>query len=322
VLEVFGPVPSRRLGKSLGINNIPPKHCTYACIYCQLGKALHMTTTRTTFFSPADFVEAVRLKLDQIIESGEQLDYLTIVPDGEPTLDSNLGELIGRLKTFSLPIAVISNGTLVWDKDVQDALLLADWVSLKVDAISEQLWRRIDRPHKLLDHGRILDGMRQFSERWHALGVAHQLMTETMLVEGENTHEDELKKLSSWIGLLYPSCAYLSIPTRPPAVSSVRPANESSLARAYALYSKHVAKVEYLIGYEGNAFSNSGDSREDVLSITAVHPMREDAVKSLLERNGGDFSIIEQLVTERLVSVSQYGGETFYVRDFTHTRKN
>jgi wyosine [tRNA(Phe)-imidazoG37] synthetase (radical SAM superfamily) len=281
-----------------------------------------MTTTRTTFFSPADFVEAVRLKLDQIIESGEQLDYLTIVPDGEPTLDSNLGELIGRLKTFSLPIAVISNGTLVWDKDVQDALLLADWVSLKVDAISEQLWRRIDRPHKLLDHGRILDGMRQFSERWHALGVAHQLMTETMLVEGENTHEDELKKLSSWIGLLYPSCAYLSIPTRPPAVSSVRPANESSLARAYALYSKHVAKVEYLIGYEGNAFSNSGDSREDVLSITAVHPMREDAVKSLLERNGGDFSIIEQLVTERLVSVSQYGGETFYVRDFTHTRKN
>jgi wyosine [tRNA(Phe)-imidazoG37] synthetase (radical SAM superfamily) len=279
-----------------------------------------MSTTRTAFFSPVDLVEAVRLKLDQIKESGEHLDYLTIVPDGEPTLDSNLGELIGRLKTFSLPIAVITNGTLIWDKDVQDALLLADWVSLKVDAISDQLWRRIDRPHKLLDHGKILGGMRRFSERWHALGGAHQLMTETMLVEGENTHEDELKRLSSWIGLLHPSCAYLSIPTRPPSVSSVRPANESSLARAYALYSNHVAKVEYLIGYEGNAFSNSGDSREDVLSITAVHPMREDAVKSLLERNGGDFSVIEQLVTERLVSVSHYGGETFYVRDLTHAR--
>lgn len=321
MLEVFGPVPSRRLGQSLGINNIPPKHCSYACIYCQLGKALHMTTTRTAFFLPVDLAKAVRLKLDQIKESGERLDYLTIVPDGEPTLDNNLGELIERLKEFSIPIAVISNGTLLWDKDVQDALLLADWVSLKVDAISDHLWKRIDRPHKLLDHDRILEGMRQFSVRWHALGGTHQLMTETMLLEGENTHEDELKNLSTYIRSLYPSCAYLSIPTRPPALSSVRPANESSLARAYAIYSNHIAEVEYLIGYEGTAFSNSGDSREDILSITAVHPMREDAMKLLLERNGSDFSIVEQLVTEQLVSISEYGGETFYVRDFSHTRK-
>ena len=140
MLEIFGPVPSRRLGHSLGINNIPPKHCSYSCIYCQLGSALHMSVQTETFFPPKNLADAVERKLEEVNDSGATVDYLTIVPDGEPTLDRNLGELIMLLKRFPVPVAIISNGTLVVQDDVHDALLLADWVSLKVDAITEKVW--------------------------------------------------------------------------------------------------------------------------------------------------------------------------------------
>jgi wyosine [tRNA(Phe)-imidazoG37] synthetase (radical SAM superfamily) len=100
----------------------------------------------------------------------------------------------------------------------------------------------------------------------------------------------------------------------------VIPASESSLARAYAIFSEKIASVEYLIGYEGNAFSNSGDSREDLLSITAVHPMRKDAVDAILAKNGSDRSILESLIKENMIRVSHYSGQTFYVRDFSHKR--
>lgn len=319
MLQVFGPVPSRRLGQSLGINNIPPKHCTYSCIYCQLGKALHMSTTRQRFFDPKNLAEAVGVKLGQVRDDGGHIDYLTIVPDGEPTLDVNLGELIIRIKGFGVPVAVITNSTLLWEKNVQEALLNADWVSVKVDAITDRVWRRIDRPHKKLSHETILDGLQRFS-RLYRENSDHQLMTETMLIEGINTQTEELCDLAKWIGGIRPTRSYLSIPTRPPACSSVIPASEESLARAYSIYSEEISSVEYLIGYEGNAFSNSGNSREDLLSITAVHPMRQDAVETLLARNGSDYSVVFSLIDEQLILASSYGGQTFYVRDFSHRR--
>lgn len=317
MLEIFGPVPSRRLGQSLGINNIPPKHCTYACIYCQLGTALHMSTERRDFFSPTHIADAVKEKLEQTKRKGEHLDYLTIVPDGEPTLDKNLKELILRLKEFSIPVAVITNGTLLWHEEVQDALIEATWVSVKVDAISTDIWKKIDRPHKNLNHDVILAGLQQFAHRFKE-NPDHLLMSESMLVEGVNTNRDELERMATFIGSLDPHCAYLSIPTRPPALKWVEKASETSLTKAYSIFKKEINVVEYLIGYEGNEFSNSGDSSQDLLSITAVHPMRDDAVKELLQHNGSDYSIIDTLIQKKLISATHYEGHTFYVRDFSH----
>lgn len=319
MLEIFGPVPSRRLGQSLGINTIPPKHCTYACIYCQLGNALHMSTQIREFLSPKELSEAVKQRLEEVKREGKRVDYLTIVPDGEPTLDKNLKELILRLKEFLISVAVITNGTLVGRQEVREALLEADWVSVKVDAISLDIWKRIDRPHKDLDLEVIKSGLLHFASQYKERPT-HLLMTESMLVEGVNTSSEELERMAKFINSLSPNRAYLSIPTRPPAISSVMPASEESLTRAYAIYSTYIDKVEYLIGYEGNEFSNSGDSRKDLLSITAVHPMRDDAVKELLQRNGDDYSIVTSLVDEKLIIPSTYGGHTFYVRDFSHHR--
>jgi len=315
-LEIFGPVPSRRLGQSLGINNIPPKHCTYACVYCQLGKALSMHTERQSFYTPSKLFEAVKERLAMEQDQGRIVDYLTIVPDGEPTLDIHLGELITLLQSLSVPIAVITNASLIHLQDVQDALILADWVSVKVDAITDEVWKRIDRPHKQVIHDELLEGLLQFSARYNAESH-HVLMTETMLIEGVNTGEQELRAISQFIAKLQPDTAYLSVPTRPPAESWVFPASEDSLARAYAILTEWVHSVEYLIGYEGNSFSNSGDSIADLLSITSVHPMRADAVEALLLRNGDDISVIHQLVEKGLISVSEYSGSTYYVRSFS-----
>ena len=144
----FGPVPSRRLGRSLGINNIPPKVCTYSCAYCQLGRTIKMQVDRQPFYNPRKILMSVQDKVEKAREAGEPITYLTFVPDGEPTLDINLGREIELLKPLHLPIAVISNASLVWRPEVAAALAMADWVSLKVDTVDEQAWRRLNRPHR------------------------------------------------------------------------------------------------------------------------------------------------------------------------------
>ncbi|MDX2437439.1 MAG: radical SAM protein, partial [Acidobacteriota bacterium] len=172
----FGPVPSRRLGQSLGINNIPPKICSYACIYCQLGRTLTMQTERTNFYDPERILEEVRTRVEEVRVAGESVDYLCFVPDGEPTLDLRLGREIELVRELGIKIAVITNSSLIWRKDVREELALADWVSLKVDAVREDVWRRIDRPHGQLRLSQILDGALALSGSFTG-----QLVTETML---------------------------------------------------------------------------------------------------------------------------------------------
>jgi wyosine [tRNA(Phe)-imidazoG37] synthetase (radical SAM superfamily) len=305
----FGPVPSRRLGRSLGINNIPPKICTYSCVYCQVGRTLDMRTERETFYGPEAVHAAVSRKLEEARLSAEPVDVLTFVPDGEPTLDRDLGREIERLRELGVRVAVITNASLIWRKDVRDDLMGADWVSLKVDSIREEIWRRINRPHRNLRLTEILDGALDFSESYEG-----ELVTETMLVQGLNDGDDECRELSEFLARLSPARAYLSVPTRPPAETWVRPPDEGTVNRLYQILSGQVDDVEYLIGYEGNAFASTGDIREDLLSITSVHPMREDAVEAFLERAKAGWSTVGELLRQgRLVRV-EYDGKAFYLR--------
>ncbi|MBN1873400.1 MAG: radical SAM protein [Anaerolineae bacterium] len=313
----FGPVPSRRLGRSLGINNIPPKICTYSCVYCQVGRTYQMQVERQAFYSPELLFQAVQAQIDKASKTGEKIDYLTFVPDGEPTLDVNLGHSITKLKSLDIPIAVITNNSLIWHEEVRAALARADWVSLKVDAAEEEIWRRIDRPHRSLKLARILEGALAFAQTYRG-----KLVTETMLVDGINDGEAHIHPTADVIGALRPDVAYLAIPTRPPAEPQIRPANEISLNRAYQIFCERMGTspdpvpVEYLIGYEGNTFAFTGDAAGDLLSVTAVHPMRQDAVQSLLARAGADWKVVDALIAQgQMVSVA-YEGQTFYVRKF------
>jgi len=152
----FGPVPSRRLGRSLGINNIPAKICTYSCGYCQVGRTLQMQVQRCSFYSPQDICDEVRQMVKSSSDQALPIDYLSFVPDGEPTLDINLGREIDMLRSLGRKIAVITNASLIWDETVREDLARADWVSVKVDAVDEPLWRRVDRPHRALQLEAIL----------------------------------------------------------------------------------------------------------------------------------------------------------------------
>jgi wyosine [tRNA(Phe)-imidazoG37] synthetase (radical SAM superfamily) len=305
----FGPVPSRRLGRSLGINNIPPKICTYACVYCQLGRTIKMQNKRQAFYDPEEILGVVRDKVTNTLDQDEAIDYLTFVPDGEPTLDVNLGVEILALRELGIRIAVISNASLIWREDVRAELIGADWVSLKVDAVRLPTWRRIDRPHGSLTLQAILDGMRIFAKDFKG-----NLVTETMLVKGVNDSEQDLVEIAEFLGQVQPAAAYLSIPTRPPAEDWVQAAQEGSINLAYQLVGERVNRVELLLGYEGNAFSSTGDAEEDILSITAVHPMREDAVMQLLSKSGSNWDLITQLIHQGKLVELQHLGRRYYLR--------
>ncbi len=308
----FGPVPSRRLGKSLGINNIPAKVCTYSCVYCQVGPAARMQSDRCFFYEPENIFQDIQRRLIQTKEVSERVDYLTFVPDGEPTLDMNLGKEIILLKALEVPVGVITNSSLLWRDDVREELGKADWVSLKIDSVRDDLWRQINRPHKAIRLSLILDGILAFAKDF-----AGTLVTETMLVRGLNDNDDCMKEVADFLHRLQPCQAYLSIPTRPPAEKWVRGPDEEALNRAYHLLADKVKRVEYLIGYEGNAFAFSGDVEKDLLSITAVHPMREEAIRVLLSRAGSSWEVIDRLVVQGDLTETKYDGHTFYLRRFT-----
>ena len=248
----FGPVPSRRLGQSLGINNVPAKSCTYSCIYCQIGKTLAITTKRRPFYTSKAIFSEVKRKVNEGRLRNERADYLTFVSDGEPTLDVNLGREISLLKNIGIPIAVLTNASLMWCSDVKEDLLGADLVSLKVDAVSEGSWREINRPHKNLRLDSILEGIRDFANDFEGA-----LISETMLID-RTDYRNEFEKIADFLGHLKRlDKAYIAIPTRPPTEKWVRPAKEEILNVAFQAFSNKLGqnRVEYLTGYEGNAFA-------------------------------------------------------------------
>jgi wyosine [tRNA(Phe)-imidazoG37] synthetase (radical SAM superfamily) len=306
---IYGPVPSRRLGHSLGINNIPPKICSYSCVYCQLGNTIDMQVERQTFYDPKKMAQATKEKIRQIKEKGHPIDYLAFVPDGEPTLDAKLGSEINLLKSLDIKIAVITNASLLWREDVRHDLQKADWVSLKVDTVSEKIWRAMNRPQKSLSLRIILDGMITFANTFKG-----ELTTESMLIQEINDNDEELEKIASFLAQLKPTKSYLAIPIRPPAKRTITAASEHTLNRAYQIFSKRLSEVEYLINYEGNAFAITGNVENDLLSITSVHPMREEAVIELLKKADTDRGVIEKLISDNSLLEVEYQSKKFYMR--------
>ena len=248
------------------------------------------TTKRQPFYTPKVIFNEVKRKLEEANVRDERSDYLTFVPDGEPTLDVNLGDQISLLRRIGIPMAVLTNASMVFCNDVREDLLSADLVSLKVDAVSEGLWRRVNRPHHALNLSAILNGITKFVRDFKGTVVS-----ETMLMDGID-YGNEFDKVAEFLKHLKRlDKAYIAIPTRPPAERWVRPAKEEKINVAFQAFSSKLGpnRVEYLIGYEGNAFAFTGKVEEDLLSITAVHPMRREAVNELLRKAGADWSVIE-----------------------------
>ncbi|MGQ1948779.1 radical SAM protein [Geofilum sp. OHC36d9] len=307
----FGPVPSRRLGLSLGINNIVShKICSYGCVYCQIGETHNQTTQRRVFYEPEVLLENVEDHLKKL-DSAHQPDYLTFVANGEPTLDKNLGTEIKMLKQLGIPVAVITNASILPNPVVRDNLMEADWVSLKIDSVNEEVWRQINRPPSAMSLSDILTAITDFSTTFKG-----KLHTETMLVKGLNDSTKLWQENASYIASLNPETAFLSIPIRPPAEAKVQAVTAEQLAVAWQIYHAAGISVELLAGFEGTNTGYTGNAFEDILNITAVHPMRQDTMTELLSKDKSDFSVVQSLVTLGLIKAMNYNNKTYYVRRY------
>ncbi len=271
---VFGPVPSRRLGQSLGVSPIPPKTCNYSCIYCQLGKTIRFQNTREMFFPPEEIIAELR---QAIGEEGRRFDFVTFVGEGEPTLYLGLGEVIRAVKGMTpAPVAVITNGALLWDEEVAEGLADVDVVMPTFDAPDEKLWRFINRPHPSLRFEDIFRGMVEFRRRMRG-----EMWLEVMLMEGINDGEDVLIRMREMIDEIAPHKIFVGTPIRPPAEPWVKPLSQEKLRRAAEL----LGGIPLGAREEG-AFYIEGELEDGIVSIVKRHPLRMEVFEELCRERG------------------------------------
>ncbi|MHC4158106.1 MAG: radical SAM protein [Planctomycetota bacterium] len=257
---LYGPVPSRRLGRSLGVDIVPFKVCTLDCVYCQLGKTTETTIERKDYFP----VDAVLAELKEKLAQGVEADFIAISGSGEPTLNSRLGELVDGIKKITdIPVAILTNGTLLCRQDVRADCARADVVLPSLDAGDEQTFRRINRPHPGLSIEKLIDGLCTFGDEF-----VGQLWLEVLLIEGFNTNTDQIDKIKDAIKRIRPDKIHLNTPVRPaaePGVERLGPEKLQAIAEQFG------DKCEPVVDFLPRHYAGAGQSKEeDVLKKPAA----------------------------------------------------
>jgi len=213
-MHIYGPVPSRRLGFSLGIDIIPYKTCTLNCIYCQLGLTTKKTIKRKEYFSRKKIISQIK----DVLSSEQRIDYITFSGSGEPTLNSSIGKLIREIKKItSIPVSVLTNSSLLSRKNVRKDLLAADLVVPSLDAVTQEVFIKTNRPHPSLKAEEIMEGLKEFH-----LEFKGKIWLEIMLVKGINDSSSHIVKLKKTISDIKPDRIQLNTVIRPPAEKSAR----------------------------------------------------------------------------------------------------
>jgi wyosine [tRNA(Phe)-imidazoG37] synthetase (radical SAM superfamily) len=298
-MHVYGPVPSRRLGRSLGVSPIPPKTCSYTCVYCQLGRTNHLRIERKSFYPREDI-------LAEIVARGQETnpDCLTFVGDGEPTLSSDLGWLIDQSnEKLHLPTAVITNGSLLFREDVRHDLRGANVVVPTLDAGSEKVFRAVNRPHRNITFDSMLQGLISFRQEYTG-----QLWLEVMLVKGLNDTKEELISIRSAIDKIEPDRVYILTPIRPPAESWVKQSDPEAILRAQEIIGQATAIAGLESGEFG--FKEFRDAKQAILEIGSRHPLRMSQAREI-ETEFSEPKLIEQMLDEDLLVKVEYSGEVY-----------
>ena len=271
---VFGPVPSRRLGRSLGIDTVPLKTCNWNCVYCQLGHTVPVVCQRRAWFPVADILEEVRRVLDSSV--ADSIDWITFVGSGEGTLHSGIGALIREVRQFSkIPVAVITNGSLLYRPEVREELAAAQAVLPTLDAGEPKLYRRVNRAHPSLPFEQHVRGLRDFSRMFTG-----KLWLEVMMVRGLNDTEAALKQLVTVLDGIDVDEIHLTTPTRPPAEMWVEPTDREGLMRAQSILGPRARPTRDL---PQDVQASAGvDACESIINVVARHPMRKNQLCRLL----------------------------------------
>jgi wyosine [tRNA(Phe)-imidazoG37] synthetase (radical SAM superfamily) len=235
---LFGPVPSRRLGQSLGVDIVPRKVCTLDCVYCQVGRSTEITIERKEYVS----IEPVISELKNRIAKGLQADFITISGSGEPTLNSKLGDLVGEIKKITnIPIAILTNGTLLFDASVRADCAKADVVLPSLDAGDEATFQKINRPHKGISIEKVISGLCQFRREYKG-----QIWLEVFFVEGINTGDEQIEKIRDAIAKIRPDKVQLNTAIRPTADEGIRKVADEKLG---AIAAKLGANAEVIADF-------------------------------------------------------------------------
>jgi wyosine [tRNA(Phe)-imidazoG37] synthetase (radical SAM superfamily) len=272
---LYGPVPSRRLGRSLGIDIVPFKLCSLDCVYCQLGRTTQKTLQRRDFVP----VEAVLAELKDKLAEGLEADFLTISGSGEPTLNSRLGELIEGIKKITdIPVAVLTNGTLLYRQDVRADCAKADVVLPSLDAGDEQTYRRINRPHSGLSIEKLISGLCAFRDEFPG-----RIWLEVFLIEGFNTDNEQIAKIKDAIDRIRPDKVQLNTAVRPttePGIKALVPEKLQAIAEKLGKNCEVIADFSSL--KQGRHVESKA---EDVLSMLKRRPCSLSDISSALGIN-------------------------------------
>ncbi|QZY54872.1 radical SAM protein [Crassaminicella profunda] len=299
---LFGPVPSRRMGLSIGVSPIPRKCCNYSCIYCQLGRTNKLTNTRQSFFK----TEEILKEFEDYLKEEIKFDVVTIVGEGEPTLYKDLKELIlGLKKLTKKPVAVITNGSLLYEKDVREALYEADIVLPSFDGYDEESFKKIDRPFGRIKYRHVYEGLITFSKEYKG-----QLWIETMIMKEINDHEEALLKIKDLLKNINYNRLYINTPVRPPAEKWVEAASKESIELAVNLLGGISIDMLDSEGF----YSEEKDDYKAILSIIKRHPMNQYEIESFLKSRKCEKieEIFEKLKNDENVEVVDYKGYTTY----------
>lgn len=304
---LFGPVPSRRLGRSLGIDVIPPKTCTLDCLYCESGPTTHLTLHRKAFVPPDRVLAELR---DFLKRHPESLDALTFSSAGEPTLYEPLGDLISAIKALcrSIPLVVLTNGTLLWDAAVRRGLMGADRVVPSLDAADPDVFARLNRPHPRLDFHEVVEGLKAFRREYR--GAYH---LEILLVKGINDSAAHLRDLAALVRRIGPDRVELNTVVRPPALPGTEGLTTEAMQVAAGFFTS--CPVDVVGGYEAKGtVGEEGSLDERVVKLVRRRPCSvEEMADALGVAVEAVRQAVERLCEGGLLDICRYDGRPFVV---------
>ena len=300
----YGPVPSRRLGNSLGIDIVPFKKCSFDCIYCQLGRTTTKTVHRESFFPLTE----IRNDIQQILSTDTSIDFVTFSGSGEPTLNRDLGRLISVVKKLTdIPVAVITNGSLLWKQEVQDALLEADVVLPSLDAGSEPLFHNINRPHSSLHLESIIKGLMNFRNAFPG-----QIWLEIFLLGGVNGIQNEIEKIAATVESIQPDKIQLNTAVRPPAEPFVVPLSKVQMER---FIEEFPCPTEIIADYDKPTEEQPGtDTPLKIKKLLKRRPCTLDDMSAALKIHRNELiKHLDSLQREGAIESSQHNGRIYFL---------
>jgi wyosine [tRNA(Phe)-imidazoG37] synthetase (radical SAM superfamily) len=301
---IFGPVPSRRLGRSLGIDLVPSKTCTYDCIYCQLGLTTQKTIQRKAYVPLHVVLKEIKIKL----KDPDPPAYITLSGSGEPTLHSGIGALIRDIKKItSIPMAVITNGSLLWMPEVRDALMPADVVLPSLDAGEDDLFQKVNRPHPDITFEKMVQGLISFREEYKG-----QIWLEILLVDDLSAIPGEVEKIARWVREIKPDRIHLNTATRPPAEKSAHAVPKEKLEELARLLGDS-AEVTAEYRTEQPPPAPVKVSRSEIVAMLQRRPCTlQDIVEGLRIDRTEAMKYINELIQSCQIEAEQRGNAIYY----------